>query len=243
MGGYSAHMRADIAVEQLRKLRERASEPSIQSDTSASATWKQNVRSVFAKALGADHHLVSVLDDVQYGLSIVSSSTPDSAWHRAYRNGVAEAASYIDAAIFELELGSGDEIPIDNLAYDPELLLHVKNTIEAADWDKLAAQVAIFVEDKIRRWSESPESLVGKGLYASALADDSELRLGKVKGEWEGWRLLGMGIAQAIGNVDRHRLQTRSDARRYAIGVLGAGSLLLTQLHFEHGELVHQRNI
>ena len=46
-----------------------------------------------------------------------------------------------------------------------------------------------------------------------------------------------MGFAQAIGNVDRHRIQSRSDAKKYAIGVLGLGSLLLTQLRYEHPAL------
>lgn len=47
-----------------------------------------------------------------------------------------------------------------------------------------------------------------------------------------------MGFAQALGNVDRHRIQKRDDARRYAIGVLGVGSLLLTQLRYEHSEVI-----
>lgn len=235
-------MRSDTAAEHLRALRERSSEPLIQSDTPESRTWKQNVRSIFAKALGSDHHLLKELDDIRYGLSIVTSSTPTSAWDHAYRRGIAEATSYIDAAIFELELTEESDLPIDELAYDPELLLHVKKTIESSDWQKLAAQVVIFVEDKVRRWSEAPESSVGKGLYASALADDAELQLGKTNGEREGWRLLGMGLAQAVGNVDRHRLQSRVDAKRYAIGVLGVGSLLLTQLRFEHDQITQSRN-
>ena len=37
----------------------------------------------------------------------------------------------------------------------------------------------------------------------------------------------------AVG--DTHRIQRRNDDKRYALGVLGAGSLLLTQLRYEHG--------
>ena len=48
--------------------------------------------------------------------------------------------------------------------------------------------------------------------------------------------MLGMGFAQALSNVDRHHIQDRDDARRYAIGVLGLGSLLLTQLRHEHAD-------
>jgi len=47
-----------------------------------------------------------------------------------------------------------------------------------------------------------------------------------------------MGLAQAIGNVARHRIEKRPDARAYALGVLGTGSLLLTQIRWEHEDLV-----
>lgn len=41
---------------------------------------------------------------------------------------------------------------------------------------------------------------------------------------------LGTDFAQALGNVDRHKIQSRDDAKRYAFGILGLGSLLQTQL-------------
>jgi hypothetical protein len=44
-----------------------------------------------------------------------------------------------------------------------------------------------------------------------------------------------MGFAMALRNVDTHRIQRRDDDKRYALGVLGTGSLLLTQLRYEHG--------
>ena len=69
-------------------------------------------------------------------------------------------------------------------------------------------------------------------------ADDSDWRLGSRAAEREGWRALATGFAQALSNVDRHRIQRRDDARRYALGVLGLGSLLLTQLRYEHGDLI-----
>jgi hypothetical protein len=67
-------------------------------------------------------------------------------------------------------------------------------------------------------------------------ANDGQYRLGRESGEWEGWRGLGMGFAQALGNVDRHNIQRRDDAKRYAFGVLGLGSLILTQLRYQHGD-------
>jgi hypothetical protein len=118
----------------------------------------------------------------------------------------------------------------------------VQTLVENNDWGKVASQTAIFVEDRIRAWSGIDEKY-GKDLFATALGDAAELRLGARRSEWEGWRSLGTGFSQAVGNVDRHRIQTRADARRYAIGVLGVGSLLLTQIRFEHSEIVESEPV
>jgi len=69
-------------------------------------------------------------------------------------------------------------------------------------------------------------------------SDESDWRLGSRASEREGWRAFATGFALALSNVDRHRIQRREDAQRYAIGVLGLGSLLLTQMRHEHGELI-----
>jgi len=168
-----------------------------------------------------------------------TDATPKSAWDSARRAGIRKACGLIDAAIYDLELIQGSDEPVDQRAFDPDLWEYVKGIVEDEDWGKVASQVAIFVEDRVRVWAGQPKDrngndLVGKGLYGAAFANDSEFRLGQRQGEWEGWRMLGMGFAQAISNVDRHRIQERDDARRYALGVLGLGSLLLTQLRHEH---------
>jgi len=112
-----------------------------------------------------------------------------------------------------------------------------------SEWGMVASETAIFVESHIRTWSGSPKdssgnNLAGKQLYLDVFADASDYRLGAQAGEREGWRFLGMGFAQALSNVDRHRIQKRDDAKRYALGVLGLGSLLLTQLRHKHGEIL-----
>lgn len=106
----------------------------------------------------------------------------------------------------------------------------------------VASQTAIFVENRIRGWAGNPQgrdgNLVGKALYTYVFGDVSDYRLGRQASEREGWRALGVGFAQALSNVDRHRIQKRDDAKRYALGVLGLGSLLLTQLRYEHGDIL-----
>jgi hypothetical protein len=151
----------------------------------------------------------------------------------------------VDRAIYELSLLNDNYETDAPPEVDPELWEHVEDLVHAEDWGKVASQTAIFVEHRVRTWTGNPrnestgEELTGKALWARALADDSEYKLGQRKGESEGWRFLGMGFAQALSNVDRHRLQKRDDAQRYAVGVLHLGSLLLTQLRYEHQLTLH----
>lgn len=142
------------------------------------------------------------------------------------------------ASIFALETISGDSL-LDDASIDPDLWAHVQGLVAADDWAKVPASVAIFLEDKVRRWAGDPrtsrgEVMIGTALYGHALASDGPLHLGGQSGERDGWRFLGQGLAQALGNVDRHRIQRRDDVKRYAMGVLGLDSLLLTQLRYEH---------
>ncbi|WP_406488610.1 TIGR02391 family protein [Streptomyces phaeochromogenes] len=150
----------------------------------------------------------------------------------------------IRSSIFILDTLHHDS-PLDDASIDPELWAHVQGLIADDDWAKVPAAVAIFVEDKVRSWAGDPrnskdEVLVGKGLYTQVLNSSGMLRMGGQQSEIEGWMTLGSGLAQAIGNVDRHRIQQRSDVRRYAMGVLGLGSLLLTQLRYEHPARVQE---
>lgn len=205
--------------------------------------WKGKVRGLLASSLGDQDHLIERFDKVSYSPGVWSTSTPDYYFEQARHGGIRTACGVIDAAVYQLELLSGDDEPVHERSFDPELWAFVKGLVEAEDWAKVAPQTAIFVENHVRTWAGDPkdkngESLVGKALFLAVLADDSDWRLGARTGEREGWRSLGMGFAQALSNVDRHRIQHREDARRYAVGVLALGSLLLTQLRWEHSELI-----
>lgn len=236
-------MRASRAIEELQRLKHEATTPLVLKGGAELTTWKAKVRGVLVAALGKDDHLLTRFDVIRYTLSAWSSGTPDSQFDAARHRGIQDACGVIDAAIYQLELQSDIEEPINDQAFDSELWDYVKGLVEVGDWGKVAAQTAIFVENHLRTWTEAPkdnhgEDLYGKALYASVLSDKSDWRLGSRAGEHEGWRMLGMGFAQAIGNVDRHRIQKRPDGRLYAIGVLGLASLLLSQLRYEHGDLI-----
>lgn len=235
-------MQTRAAIESLTSLKDEAVRDGLAlQESDKFASWKGRVSSVLTKSLGADHQLAKTFSDVQYGLMIVSSGTPQSAWDQAFMGGLNEARGIIEAAIFDLSLAGTSDDAVDETAFDPDLWEHVKSHVQNEEWQKVASQTAIFVEDCVRKWCGDPkgrngETLVGKGLFTAIFANDAQFRLGKEAGEWEGWRSLGVGFAQALGNVDRHNIQKRADAKRYAFGVLGLGSLLLTQLRFQHGE-------
>jgi hypothetical protein len=220
------------AAEELKALRLEAEAPFAHEQL---VSWNSRVRAVLSRALGSDADLVVKWDHVRYWSTV--ADTP--AQVQQYRDkGVREANALLEAAIFELDLLTPQESVLSTTSFDLELWEHVESLISGGDWIHLPAAVAIFCEHKIRAWAGLETSAVGRGLYAKAMADDGLLRLGVQPSEWEGWRALGMGLAQAVGNVDLHRLEQRGDARAYAIGVLGLGSLPLTQMRTQHADLI-----
>lgn len=234
-------MQAKTAIKSLQQLKAEAGEATFRDSSGQFTSWKSRVRSVLTRALGKDHHVLAAFEDVRYDLSMFTERTPSSAFEQAFRSGVQDACGIIDAAIFELQDAGTSDDAVDETTFDPELWSHVQNHIRNEDWQAVASQTAIFIEDRVRQWCGDPkgrggETLVGKGLYAKVFANDGQYRLGKEPGEWEGWRALSTGFAQALSNVDRHNIQKRDDAKRYAFGVLGLGSLILTQLRYQHGD-------
>jgi hypothetical protein len=236
-------VRVEKAIESLEELKEQATAPQVMAGGEQLTAWKGKVRGLLVAALGPQDHLIDRFDAVRYHLGVWSTSTPDHYFDSARHGGIRDACGVIDAALFQLRLQIDEDESVDVRSYDPELWEHVKQLVADGDWAKVASQTAIFVENAIRTWTGDPqgsngEPLVGKGLMARVFSDVSDWRLGRRTGEREGWRTIAIGFTQALSNVDRHRIQVRDDARRYAIGVLGVGSLLLTQLRHEHGDLI-----
>ena len=236
-------MRAERAIEALEELKDAATDADVLRGGEHLTAWKGKVRGVLVAARGAHDHLVERFDRVRYSLGMFTNHTPQSAFDNARRGGIRNACGVIDAAVYQLRLTVDEMEPADARSFDPDLWEHVKRLVEHEDWGKVASQTAIFVEDRIRQWSGDPknsrgDSMVGKDLMGRVFSDESDWRLGSRAAEREGWRSLATGFAQALSNVDRHRIQCRDDARRYALGVQGLGSLLLTQLRYEHGDLI-----
>jgi len=121
-------------------------------------------------------------------------------------------------------------------ALDADLIARVNHVLRAEDWTAVASLAATFVEDRFRTWAGLDHAAYGVNLMTKVLHPETGVfPLGVASAEVEGWHQLGRGFVSSCSNVDRHRIQSRDDLRRYAIGVLGTGSLLLTQMRYQHG--------
>lgn len=236
-------VKPDVAILALDGLKNQAeADPMALYPQGSRDAWRSKVMVIMERALGDDSQILSAFSAIRYGLFVISDSTPESAWKSAFRGGLAQAVGQIEAAIYELQLISDDdEAAINDHGFDPDLWEYVKGLIENGDWDKVASAAVTFVENHFRVWTGSPKNsaggnLVGKALFAQILGKESAFRLGNEGGEWEGWLYLGMGLAQALGNHARHNVTKREDVKLYALGALGLGSLLLTQMRYQHGD-------
>jgi hypothetical protein len=215
-------MDTDRAVALLRK-RLAELEPLQEPDATFEA-WKRKSERTLRRTLGDDHPLVKNFEGTTWYMSMVPGIA-----------GKDEGVGILEAAIYEIEELSEPPDFASSASVDPELWEHVRRLVESEQWAQVASQTAIFVESKVRQWAGLPDSKFGKELMVSVLRPGAGLfPLGRTPGEHEGWLALGIGITMAVGNADRHRIQQRDDAKRYAMGVLGAGSLLLTQLRHQH---------
>jgi hypothetical protein len=176
------------------------------------------------RVLGDDHKLVNDFENILWYSPVGDGGLL----------GVDSATGILDGAIYEVEELTEPVDFASPASIDPELWEHVRRLVESEQWAQVASQTAIFVESKIREWAGRPPTEVGEKLMTAVLAETGEFPMGQTSSERQGWHRLGMGFAMALRNVDTHRIQRRDDDKRYALGVLGAGSLLLTQLRYEH---------
>lgn len=232
-----------IAITQLKALADQArTDPAIQSSTPAHQAWKAKSEALLVRSLGNNSSTLKAFREVSYSIGIWTGSPGEAAQDAAYfRDAVATGAGLIDAAVFELEL-STDDTSTDDTIYDLGLWQHVRHSVEEERWSSVSSGAVIYVEDKIRRWAGGPvdkdgKKLTGSALFLKALAHGGPLALGEQPNETDGWRNLGNGLVAALGNVDRHNIQDRDDGKRYAMGVVGLCSLLLTQIRYQHPEI------
>lgn len=195
--------------------------------------WRHKTDATLRRILGEDDRRIG---EFQYVRFLNHFDGPPEVFVSDFESGRASAMALLRGVIYDLEVLSEPATFASAASIDPELWEHVRRLVEQEQWAQVASQTAIFVEDMIRQWAGLSESSYGKELMVAVLKPGAgAFPLGQTSGEQEGWLAFGLGLAQGVGNATRHRIQRRDDDKRYAMGVLGTGSLLPTQLRYEHG--------
>lgn len=73
--------------------------------------WRQRTDVTLRTVLGDANPLYESFTEINYGLSIWTTHTPDSAWEQAQAGAVRQAISILEAAKLEVELSGGSPQP------------------------------------------------------------------------------------------------------------------------------------
>jgi len=198
-------------------------------------SWHPKTEATLRRIFGDEHRFVERFGGISWSLSAWTNNTPRESFEAAFYRGLEAAIGLLEAAIFDQETLAEVGDPADDNIYDPELWSHVGHLVEGRRWEQVGSQTAIFVESKVREWSGLGPEVLGQDLMSRVFKSDGGIFvLGRTKGEQKAWINLALGVS-GVGNVPRHNIDARPDAKRFALGLLGAASLLLTQLRYEHG--------
>jgi len=225
------------AIEQLKlRLEEGTNVPSY--DSPAFKEWHERTEVTLRTIYGEGHQTWDRFRHTHFAPMAIRATAED--YRQALAAGMQSASALLKAAIFELETLADAGDVATGAATDPELWEHVAHLVDEEQWAQVASQTGIFVESHIRAWAGLTEKDHGVDLMGKVFSEKGGIfPLGRTDSEQQGWHLFARGFVMALRNVDTHRIQKRDDAKRYALGVLGAGSLLLTQLRHEHGNRFH----
>lgn len=208
--------------------------------------WKHKLAAMIGEILDPHHALAIRLSGLRWDSG--STSARSRLDRKAGMSGPSDQSLFveakqsadqiIEALRWELDRLAPVTAPFADATIDPELWGHVRGLIEAKDWEKVAREAAVFVEDKLRNWAAVPASVTGSVNVFKAAIGSSGFVLPKAgpASEQQGWQQLAVGFALALRNPSGHQINNRSDAERYALGVLGTASLLLTELRHEYGD-------
>lgn len=232
-GSSRANREVGVVVDRKRALgllREREEEGKVLAGSvnhDALSEWVSRTSATFRAVLPVGNPLIDEFSAVRYRPSVYVAGTDFTPYRT---RGVNNALGIIRTALYEIEELNGG--PLDSgTGYDDELWQHVAEVVIGERWETVASQSVIFLEDRLREWSGRPPVEYGKQLVANVLRPGGgNFPLGRTDGEKQGWMNFGIGIVGAVGNAARHRIDERTDSKRYALGVLGAVSLLLTEL-------------
>lgn len=226
-------MTRESAVEHLDEIANRATRFRSSFDTGSMLNdltqMKFEAAGIIASSLGSKHYLVDRLSNLKLSprAAMVSGLRGESVTDEFV--GLVRAATSLVGVKVE-------RAPAPSIC-DPDLWENIEELVRIEAWEKIPADVVIFVEDWYRKRGGVPRlatgaKLNGSDLYNRVLTDHP---LGDEESERKGWRFLGMGLTQAIGNLHRHNnVKSRPDAEQLAWRVIGLGSLLIGEMKLTH---------
>lgn len=235
----------------LRELRELAAGPRFSSSYDNELAlmharrWKGLVLGATSTALGEGHAIVREIRLTSIGHTGEALTARVTGPYTFRLEGDEEIKGLLERAVREVQRAGVSPdvllVPAED-QFDYELWPHVRGLVELAEWNKLPGVVSTFVEGCVRRWADYDRTQYGAVMFAQAFNPKvpGPLVLGATPSEREGWRDLAVGMAKGIGGEVRHGVPERADLlKSYAVGCLGLGSLLLTQVRYEHPDRVH----
>jgi hypothetical protein len=102
--------------------------------------WRHKLYALIGEILDPNHALAIRLA----GLS----------WDSRFSEAKQAGAEIIKTLRWELDRFAPVTAPFADATIDPELWGHVRGLVDARDWEKVAREAAVFVEDKLRTWGE-----------------------------------------------------------------------------------------
>jgi hypothetical protein len=215
----------------LRRQLERA--PAARESEEAADLWAESCVTVIGAALGKWHSLKRQASNVSFEPLVRYSPVAEV---RARMDGVTSMTKVLHLAVLEVEIRATDAEPLPSRWIAPQLWAEVGHLVELARWEQVVLQAVIFFEDWIRNRAGFPNKKIGADLMSDAFGPAGRLALGKgeAASEGQGWALLARGLSMAVRNPAGHRIDQRADAERFALGVLGVITLLMTQVELEY---------
>jgi hypothetical protein len=194
--------------------------------------WREKTSTVLRITMGENHEQTSRFESINYKSRMPTNNPPYEVTVR--QRGVDRARAVLEAAMFEVE-NDAPEVPPATEA-DEELWGAVGYLADAEQWGHLVSTAVVFFEHWTRTRAGFSNSLIGVDLMTAAYKPGGplELAIEENPSEGEGWLLFAKGLTMAVRNVAGHRIEDRDDAQKYALGVVGAISLIMTQVRLEH---------
>jgi hypothetical protein len=118
----------------------------------------------------------------------------------------------------------------DSLGIDAGLWDFIKGAADPGEWDHVASGAVRYVEHHLRAWAEASSEADAPGLVNALFGKGAPLALGDNEGQRQGWESIIRGFLMGPRNEVQHGISDRDDLHRFASGVLGTASLILTEV-------------